>query len=107
MTALTLCSGEPCLLRGDGVGSGFIAKLVLRVMARDPAVDELVASGPDFVPRDHCVECVHRVMSDRGPLRTEQEHRRSVNAGRWSRRRWRRQRRRDKGNSAAPATRFL
>ena len=97
MTAMALCVGEPCILREDGVDSNFIAKLVLRVMARDAAVKELVASRPAFVPKDQCLECALRVMSDQEPLMTVAAYQQSVEDSRRSRRRSRRRQRRDRG----------
>ena len=65
---VSLCPGNPCLLREKGVGSKFIARMLLKFMAGDGDVEELIASGPDFTPKDQSLECALKVMSDRQPL---------------------------------------
>jgi hypothetical protein len=81
------------LLREDGVGANFIAKLVLAVMMGDEAVKELIGPRPTFAPTDQCLECTMRVMNDRKPLMTVEAYQQSVEDGRRSSRRRRRQQR--------------
>ncbi len=100
MTAIALCTDDRCLLQDDGVGSVFIADLVLRVMSGED-VSELISSKPPFTRKDQCLECVLRVMRDRRPLRTVAEYEKLVDAGRWSHRRWRRRARREQRESAS------
>jgi hypothetical protein len=105
MTAMTLCAGEPCLLREDGVGSNFLARLLLRVLAGDESVQDLVTARPAFAPKEQCVECAMRVMRDGQPLLTIEAYQQSVEAGRRSRARWRRRRSRgDHGVPSSPGT---
>jgi hypothetical protein len=112
MTRNTLCPGDPCLLREDDVGATFLASLLLRVLAEDDSVQELVASRAAFKPEPQCLECALGVMKNLKPLRTVEAHQRSVEAGRWSRARRHRQRVREghggsRGSGTAASASFL
>jgi hypothetical protein len=69
--------------------------MLLKFMARDGDVEEFIASGPDFTPEDQCLECAPRVMSDRQPLMTVAAFGKTVEAGRATARRIRKQERRE------------
>lgn len=110
MTTNTLCPGGPCLLREADVGATFLASLLLRVLAGDDSVQELVESRAVFKPEPQCLACARGVMKDLKPLRTLEAHQRSVEAGRWSRARRRRQRVREgvsSGRGTAASASFL
>ena len=91
MANLDLCTdaGGECLLRADGIGSDFVAKLLVRLMAGDD-VSDVMRGRPPLALRPQCVECAHRVMRDQPPLQTVEQHAELVRAGRWSYRRRRR-----------------
>ncbi len=91
MGNLDLCTdtnGE-CLLRTDEVGSEFVAKLLVRLMAGEDLSD-VMHGRPHLTPRSRCVNCALRVMRDLAPLLTVEQWGEQVEGGR---RTYRRQRR--------------
>ena len=106
MANLALCTdtGGECLLRAEEVGSDFVAKLLVRLMAGDD-VSDVMRGRPLLTPRPQCVNCALRVMRDQPPLLTVEQYGDHVRAGRWS---YRRQRRRSKvGALPAPIRSFF
>ncbi len=91
MGNLDLCTdtnGE-CLLRTDEVGSEFVAKLLVRLMAGED-VSDVMHGRPQLTPRSQCVNCALRVMRDLAPLLTVEQWGEEVQRGRWSDRRQKR-----------------
>ena len=98
MGNLDLCTDTKCLLRADEVGSEFVARLLVRLMAGED-VSDVMHGRPHLTPRSQCVNCALRVMRDLAPLVTAEQ------LGRL-RRTYRKQRRRHYEERAQPGSPF-
>ena len=101
MANLELCTdtGGEGLLRDEEVGSAYVAKHLVHLMAGGD-VSDVMEGRALLTPRPQCVNCALRVMRDQPPLLTVEQYDGLVRAGRWS---YRRQRRRNKvGAMSAP-----
>ena len=89
MPPFELCTQPECHLREEHVDRRSLTELIVRVLAGE----EVRVKSP-IEPTSRCVDCVRRILRGGKPLPTVADAERIVEAGRWSNRRLRRDKRR-------------
>jgi hypothetical protein len=85
------CTQPQCLLRSEGMGSEFLAELVVRLLSGED-LSGVVPPDRLITRKERCLRCVRSVMQDRGAFATAEELKR-IEAGKRASRRMRSHRR--------------
>lgn len=89
-----ICTQPQCMFRDKEIDCEFLANVLVRLAAGED-VSDFAPAAREIIPDQRCTCCALRVMADRKPLPTVEELEGLVEAGRWTYRRHRRQRRRE------------